>query len=189
MDFVYSRPVPPTLAASGHVALTFSFTEIIGNGLWLLGHPPDRAQKTTSGCCYIQRGKWEHLLFQEVLRTVVVGLPHSAPCVTGQLTKISNLARCPLPAPLLVPDLSLKSSWRQTLEFRAGQPLSLSCVTLSLRGQLHYQEHLQETSEAFTAINPRPGLLTCPAISKPSPVLDRQGSTGQTENNRLEGAT
>lgn len=109
---------------------------MIGNGLWLLSHPPDRAQKATSGCCYIQHDKWEHLLFQEVLRTVVVGLPHSAPCVT---------------APLLVPDLSLESSWRQTLEFRAGQPLPPPCVTLALHGQLHYQEHLQETSEAFTA--------------------------------------
>lgn len=68
MEFVLSRPVLPTLIASGHVALTFSFTEIIGNGLWLLSHPPDCAQNATSGCCYIQRGKWEHLLFQEVLR-------------------------------------------------------------------------------------------------------------------------
>lgn len=142
MDFVFSRPMLPTLVASGHVALTFSFTEIIGNGLWLLSHPPDHTQKATSGCCYIQHGKWEHLLFQEVLRTVV-GLPHSAPCVTGQLTKIPNLARCTLPAPLLVPDLSLES-WRQTLEFRAGQPLPLPCMTLSLCGQLHYHEHLQE---------------------------------------------
>lgn len=93
----------PTLVASGHVALTFSFTEIIGNGLWLLGHPPDHTQKATSGCCYIQRDKWEHLLFQEVLQTVVVGLPHSAPCVTGPADKNPKLGQMSPPCPIVGP--------------------------------------------------------------------------------------
>lgn len=97
----------------------------------------------------------------------------------GQLTTFHTWPDATLPAPLPdPPPWSLLGG--RLWSSKPDSPCLHHVRPCHHRGQLRYQEHLQDTRETFTAITPRPGLPICPAIIKPPPDWEDPLDLGMT---------